>query len=80
MEVKISEDTFFANDKEVYYMPSVEMIEYERASYIKEMEDYLFNLKRMKKSEARKISHDNLVKSQIIKENGEFTERYEFTK
>lgn len=67
-------------DKEANIMPSVELIECERVAYIKEMEEYLHNLKSMKKAEARKVSHENLVKSKIIDENGEFTERYEFTR
>ena len=29
------------NDKEVTYMPTMDMIEYERVNYVKEMQDYL---------------------------------------
>lgn len=67
-------------DKEVKVMPTMEMIERERVTYVKEMEEYLQKLKQMKKSEAKKKSFDNLVQSQIIHENGEFTEHYEYTK
>lgn len=67
-------------DKEVNIMPTMEMIECERVAYVKEMEEYLQKLKQMKKSEAKKKSFDNLVQSQIIHENGEFTEHYEYTK
>lgn len=73
-------DGLYEGDKEENVMPSVELIEYERISYIKEMEAYLSNLKSMSKAEAKKIAHENLVKSQIIEENGEFTERYQFAR
>lgn len=61
-------------------MPSVEVIEREKVAYIKEMEEYLRNLKEMSENEAKRISYENLVKSRIIKENGEFTEHYKYTK
>lgn len=67
-------------DKEMNVMPVIETLEYERVAYVKEMEEYLNNLKQMTRSEAKKISHDNLVKCQIIQENGEFTERYQCLK
>lgn len=76
MRVKSSNNVFIAEDKEVSVMPTIELIEYERIAYIKGMEEYLDNLKRMTKTEAKKISHENLVKSHILQENGEFTERY----
>ena len=63
-------------DEEVNVMPTIEMIEYEKVAYVKEMEDYLDNLKNMQESEAKKKSFYNLVQSEIICENGEFTERY----
>ena len=69
-----------ANDKEGDIMPTIELIEYERATYVKEMQNYLQELKRMNKKEAQKKSFQNLVQSEIIHENGEFTERYEYTK
>lgn len=64
------------NDKEVTYMPTMDMIEYERVNYVKEMQDYLRNLKNLNKKEAKEKSFQNLVKSDIISENGEFTERF----
>lgn len=64
------------NDKEVTYMPTMDMIEYERVNYVKEMQDYLRNLKKLSKNEAKEKSFQNLVKSEIICENGEFTERF----
>ncbi len=70
----------YTKDKEVKVMPTMEMIECERVAYVKEMEEYLSKLKRMKKSDAQKKSFDNLVQSQIIHENGEFTEHYEHAK
>lgn len=66
--------------EEVNIMPTMEMFECERTAYVKEMEEYLQRLKRMKESEAKKKSFDNLVKSKILHENGEFTEHYEYTK
>ena len=63
-------------EKEAEIMPTIELIEYERIEYIKEMEDYLNNLKKMPKEEAIKKSRENLINSNIIQENGEFTEQY----
>ena len=68
------------NNKEVDIMPTMELIEYERETYVKEMKDYLQELKKMNRAEAKRKSFQNLVQSEIICENGEFTERYEFTK
>ncbi len=70
----------YTKEKEVKVMPTIEMIECERVAYVKEMEEYLQKLKQMKKSDAKKKSFDNLVQSQIIHENGEFTEHYKYTK
>lgn len=67
-------------DKEVKAMLSVEMIECEKVAYINEMKDYLQKLKNMEKTQAKKISFENLVKSRIIEENGEFAEGYEFAR
>lgn len=68
------------NDEEVTYMPTMDMIEYERVNYVKEMQDYLRNLKNLNKKEAKEKSFQNLVKSEIICENGEFTERFAYKK
>jgi hypothetical protein len=61
-------------------MTSIELIEYERITYIKGMDDYLKRLKSMPKSEAVQLARTNLQKCHIIDENGEFTERYEYSK
>ncbi len=66
----------YANDKEADVMPVIELIEHERITYIKEMEDYLQKLKEMPKEQAKKLSKENLMKNNIIKENGEFTDYY----
>lgn len=71
---------FYKKDKVVNNMPSVKLIEHERVTYISEMEEYLNKLKKMEKNQARKISLENLKKSQIIGENGEFTEHYKFSR
>lgn len=65
-----------ANEKEAEIMPTIELIEYEKFEYIKEMEEYLHKLKRLPKEEAIKKSKENLINSNIIQENGEFTEQY----
>lgn len=67
-------------DKGTDNMPTMDAIEYERVTYVNEMQDYLQRLKSMSKKEAKKKSFQNLVKSEIIHENGEFTERFEYTK
>lgn len=67
-------------DKGTDNMPTMDAIEYERVTYVKEMQDYLQKLKNMSKKEAKKKSFQNLVKSEIIHENGEFTDRFEYTK
>lgn len=67
-------------DKGTDNMPTMDAIEYERVTYVKEMQDYLQKLKSMSKKEAKKKSFQNLVKSEIIHENGEFTDRFEYTK
>lgn len=66
------------NDDEVTGMLPVELIECEKVAYINEMRNYLHILKNMPKPEAKRISHENLVKSKIITEDGCFTEQYEF--
>ena len=50
----------------------METIGYERVAYIEKMKTYLNNLKSMDKSVAAKISRENLIKSEIIMENGDF--------
>lgn len=66
-------------DKEAEIMPTIELIEYERVEYIKEMEAYLHKLEKMPKEDAIKKSRENLINSKIIQENGEFTEQYRRT-
>ncbi len=73
-------ENFYDKDKEVSAMPSVDLIECEKIAYINGMKEYLQNLKSMSKTEAIKVSRENLVRSKIIEENGNFTERYEFTR
>ncbi len=71
-----NEKRFNTNEKEAEIMPAMELIEYERTEYIKEMEGYLHKLKKMPKQEAIKKSRENLIRSNIIQEDGEFTEQY----
>ncbi len=73
---KILADTAFTDDKEVNDMPTIELVEHERVSYVKELENYLRELKEMSNSEARVKARLNLIKSNIIREDGEFTEHY----
>lgn len=70
-------DFFYEKDKEVNIMPSVELIECEKVAYINGMKEYLQKLKNMEHSQAKEVSFENLKKSKIIGENGEFTEHYE---
>lgn len=80
MNNKTSENSICTNEQEVKNMPMIDVIEYERVTYVKEMQDYLQKLKKMNKKEAQKKSFQNLVLSDIIHENGDFTEHYEYTK
>lgn len=57
-------------------MPTIELVEKERLSYIEEMEQYLKDLKAMPKKEAKELSKKNLIESGIFDENGELTEHY----
>ena len=66
--------------KEVNIMPAIEIFEYEKVAYVKEMEEYLRKLKGLERSEAERLSYKNLVDSQIISENGDFTARYAYTR
>lgn len=64
-------------ESEVEVMPSVELVECEKIAYINGMKEYLQRLKSMEHNQAMKVSLDNLKKSKIIGENGEFTEHYQ---
>lgn len=77
---KNGQEKLSTKDEEVNIMPTMEMIEYERVAYVNGMEEYLQKLKSMDKSDAKKKSFENLVQCNIIHEDGEFTERYEYTK
>lgn len=65
-------------EREVDIMPSVELIECEKVAYVNGMREYLQKLKSMERNQAKKVSLENLKKSNIIGENGEFTEHYEY--
>ena len=80
MKKLLADTALHSKDKEADVMPVIELIEHERITYIKEMEDYLHNLKKLPKEQAGKISKENLVKSNILKENGEFTDFYKCLK
>ena len=79
MDIK-KQSQIYTNEKEGCIMSPMEMLECERVAYVNGMEEYLQKLKSMDKKEAQKISFNNLVQSQIIYENGEFTEHYESSK
>lgn len=68
------------NDKEVDTVPAIELVEHERVAYVKGMENYLQKLKAMPDSEAIKKSRINLESCNIIQENGEFSERYSYSR
>lgn len=61
-------------------MPSIEQVEYERVAYIKGMEDYLQRLNSMSESEAIERSRISLKGAGILQEDGEFTERYRYSR
>lgn len=76
--MKTIQEKVHTKAKEVKGMPTMDMIECERVAYVNEMQKYLQNLKQMNRTEAQKKSFENLVQSQIIYENGEFTEHYNY--
>lgn len=80
MEQNTTEAPVLANAEEVKCMPVVELVERETVSYIKGMEAYLQELKSMPDGEAVRKSKLNLQKSHIIQEDGEFTERYRYSR
>jgi hypothetical protein len=66
-------------DKEMSHMPTIEAVEHERVAYVKEMESYLHRLKNLPDSEAIRQSKLNLEKCHIIRDDGEFTEKYNYS-
>lgn len=55
---------------------TMELVEQERAAYLKKLEDYLAELESMPLEELRRKALQNLVASKILKEDGSFTETY----
>ncbi|MBD5480602.1 MAG: hypothetical protein HDR14_15195 [Lachnospiraceae bacterium] len=80
MENEEIKDNIFTNDEEGDVMPTIKSVECEKIAYIKGMEEYLQKLKTMPNSEAVKRSKFNLENSHIIQKNGEFTERYRYSR
>lgn len=62
--------------KEVDRMPTMELVEFEKAAYVNEMELYLQNLKNMPITEAKKRSKKNLIECQILTKKGELAAKY----
>lgn len=73
-------DNLFTDDERMDVMPTIELIEPEKIAYVKGMEEYLKKLKSMPNSVAIEKSRSNLEYSHIIQEDGEFTERYSYSK
>ncbi len=69
-----------ADDKEVDSMPTIEQVEYERVAYVKGMEEYLKKLNSMPDKEAMEKSRVSLEGAGILQEDGEFTERYRYSR
>lgn len=69
-------ENMFVDGEEVDAMPAIELVEHERTAYVKGMEDYLRELKLMPNNEAVRKSRESLEKCHIIREDGEFSERY----
>lgn len=76
MDEKTKKISVSTKEEEVDAMPTIEVVEYDRVAYVKEMEDYLRKLKAMPDAEAKKRSQINLESCHIIQEDGEFSERY----
>lgn len=72
-QINVTNDAIVKDDD---IMPTIELVEKERLSYIDEMEQYLENLKTMPKEKAVELSKKNLIESGIIDENCELTEHY----
>ena len=69
-------ENMLVDGEEVDAMPAIELVEHERTAYVKGMEDYLRELKLMPNNEAVRKSRESLEKCHIIREDGEFSERY----
>lgn len=67
-------------DKEVIFMPTVEMIELEKTNYIKDMTEYLNKLKKLTENEAKRQSYQNLLNSGIIEKDGKYSMRYKYSR
>lgn len=76
MSEKENDTIHNSTEEEDDIMPTIELVEKERLSYIEEMEQYLKRLKAMPKKEAKELSKKNLIESGIFDENGELTEHY----
>lgn len=76
MKRKGLSENVLVDGEEVDAMPAIELVEHERTAYVKGMEDYLRKLKLMPNNEAVKKSQESLEKCHIIREDGEFSERY----
>lgn len=50
--------------------------EADKVAYVREMQEYLETLKKLPKTDAPKISRENLIRCGIIEENGCFSARY----
>lgn len=57
-------------------MPTVEKVNYEMASYLQEIEEYIDKYKSLPKKEAKKRAKENLVDVGIIDEQGNLTGFY----
>lgn len=68
------------DDKEVDFMPTIEQVEYERVAYVKGMEEYLQRLNSMPDKEVIERSRISLEKAGILQEDGEFAERYHYSR
>lgn len=75
-----SNETISENEKEMTGMPMMETMEFERTAYIKGMEEYLQKLRSMPNQEAVVKSRRNLESCHIIQEDGQFTERYRYSR
>lgn len=78
--IKVTIKKELTHTKEDDTMPTIEMMQQTRISYISDMQKYVENLKSLPKDQAFKTSKKNLISSGIIDENCILTDRYGYSK
>lgn len=60
-------------------MPTVESVYYEMTCFLKELEEYIENYKKLPEEEAKKRARQNLIDIGMIDEQGNLTDFYKDT-